>query len=115
MRVAVSPETIANNGEHVSRANDEFEILSISSAASTASAGTACSDTKLTSTASLTGASNAGKTPLAFEICADCFQMMEGVLVSANETDLALKPSSPTVHYRKQLSHCSFHETGSSL
>jgi hypothetical protein len=39
-----------------------------------------------------------------FEICVDCYQMMEGVVVSANEADLALTTNAPNgnvVHYRK--------------
>lgn len=76
---------------------EDFEILSMSSAAS--------SSTIETNSTSMSKAAQAAQM---FEICADCFQMMEGVVVSANESDLARRlnhsPSASPPNFKKSIS-----------
>lgn len=124
--------------EQVEQPDEDFEVLSISSGASTVSGtgitgSTAAATTTTAATATgavsftssfaaiTTSTSNTSSnhqqttapSQCTFEICVDCYHMMEGVVVCANESELAAQPNSAaTVAYHKKPTSPQRHQSG---
>lgn len=103
-------------------ADEDFEVLSISSAASNVSNGTTTAanmssshpiigdnvSTSSSSSFSIRSTTHNHNQPTmtitTFDVCIDCFQMMEGVVVSVDERHLAMNNSLSTSNYRNATS-----------